>query len=144
MQYRPNGPTWISAASLGDILGISTYRIVWDKGIGYVFWPVTPRYYIQRINAVRPFVHTVIVSELQAEPWVTSAATTMSLEEQLRIMNPTRLRDNVTFVRRIGVPEAYVWGVEWWYWLKEKKNRPEMWEEGRRLFAGSDVPGPLR
>jgi hypothetical protein len=49
-------------------------------------------------------------------------------------MNPTRLRDNLTFARKIGVSEVYVWGIEWWYWLKER-GRPGMWEEGKRLFA---------
>jgi hypothetical protein len=130
--------TWLSAASVADILGVSTYRIVWDRLIGYFYWPVTPRYYVQRASAIRSIVSKVIVSELQAEPWVTQPFTTMPVQEQLRLMNPTRLRDNIDFTRRIGVSEVYLWGVEWWYWLKTEKGRPEMWEAGKTLFNQAD------
>ena len=126
--------TWINAGSIADILGISTYRIVWDRFVGYFFWPSTPRYYVQRITAARSLVDKVIISELQAEPWVTVPFTSMPIDDQLRLMNPTRLNDNLTFARKIGVSEVYVWGVEWWYWLKQR-GKPEMWEAGKALFS---------
>ncbi len=132
--------TWVGAASLADILGISTYRSVWSRYIGYFFWPVTPGWYARRINAVSRLVDGVFVSELQAEPWGPGPIAEMGIENQLKHMNPQRLRDNVVFVRRMGVPEAYLWGVEWWYWLKQQ-GHPEMWEEGQKLFRGSIING---
>ncbi|MEA3249370.1 MAG: hypothetical protein U9Q03_03370 [Patescibacteria group bacterium] len=132
--------TWVSAASVADILGISTYRSVWNRYIGYFFWPVTPGWYAQRISAATKFVDGVFVSELQAEPWGPGPIADMDIELQLKHMNPQKLRDNVVFVRRMGVPEAYLWGVEWWYWLKEQ-GHPEMWEEGRKLFRGDIING---
>lgn len=126
--------TWLNAASLADVLGISTYRIVWDKYLGYFFWPITPRYYISRAEAVRTLVGSVIITELQAEPWVTGAITHEPIESQLKLMNAKRLEDNVAFARRIGFTEAYLWGVEWWYWLK-KQGHPELWEAGKKLYA---------
>lgn len=132
--------TWVSAASLADILGISTYRAVWNRYVGYFFWPATPGWYARRISAATQLVEGIFVSELQAEPWAPGPVVGMTIDDQLKHMNPQKLRDNVVFVRRMGVPEAYLWGVEWWYWLKEQ-GRPEMWEAGRGLFRGSMING---
>ena len=30
--------------------------------------------------------------------------------------------------------EFYLWGAEWWYWMKEKQNKPEIWDEAKKLF----------
>lgn len=127
--------TWVGAAGIADIVGISTYRNVWDKYVGYVYWPVGPRYYTRRAQAISTLVDGIIISELQAEPWGAGGEPLMSinLSKQRTLMNPSRLRDNVTFARRIGFPQAYLWGIEWWYWMKTK-DQPEMWEEGKRLF----------
>lgn len=126
--------TWIRSVGLADILGISTYRIVWNKTFGYLYWPLTPLYYRQRVAAVAPLVDAVVISELQAEPWVPEGIDALPIERQLEVMNPDRLRDNIIFARRIGLTEAYLWGVEWWYWLK-KGGRPEMWEVGKTYIA---------
>lgn len=125
--------TWLNAASVGDILGISTYRVVWNRYIGYFFWPITPRYYTGRIEAVRSLVDKIVVSELQAEPWIVGSIESQPIDEQLKIMNPERLDDNISFARRIGLSEIYLWGIEWWYWLKSR-GQPEMWEAGKSII----------
>jgi len=125
--------TWIAAASLADVVGISTYRVVWSKYVGYFFWPITPLTYRERADAIRPYVADIIVSELQAEPWVTIAFDETPIDQQLTLMNPQRLSDNINFARRTGFSSAYLWGVEWWYWLKVHK-RPEMWRAGIEAF----------
>jgi len=33
----------------------------------------------------------------------------------------------------------YLWGSEWWYWLKEKQNDPKIWEEAKNLICGSNT-----
>jgi len=132
--------TWINAASLADILGLSTYRIVWDKHVGYFYWPITPLTYAERAATVRSFVNDIIISELQAEPWVSKPVTTMTFADQMAIMNPQRLRDNVQFARKIGFSAAYLWGVEWWYWLKVQ-GHPEMWEAAKQIFTENAAGG---
>jgi len=127
--------TWLGAAGIADTLGISTYRTVWSKYIGYFYWPIAPAYYARRFESVSTLFSNVIVSELQAEPWSPEGITSMPIDAQLRTMNPARLEENVRFARRIGFPEAYLWGVEWWYWLKETHERPELWEKGASLYA---------
>jgi hypothetical protein len=49
-------------------------------------------------------------------------------------MNPDKLKENVAFAQKVGFPEAYLWGAEWWYWLKTEKNHPELWETARTIF----------
>ncbi|MFH1046943.1 MAG: hypothetical protein V1738_01450 [Patescibacteria group bacterium] len=124
---------WVRAASIGDILGISTYRDVWNKYLGHLFWPIGPRWYAARLKAIRPLVDDVFVSELQTEPWSPGPILDWDIDEQLEHMNPTKLNENLAFARQMGVSEVYVWGIEWWYWLK-MQGHPEMWEAGRQVF----------
>jgi hypothetical protein len=35
-------------------------------------------------------------------------------------MGLPRLKKNVDFAARTGMPRAYLWGAEWWYWLASK------------------------
>ena len=51
-------------------------------------------------------------------------------------MTIQHFRDNVEFARRVGFPEVYLWGVEWWYWIREKGDA-SFWNEARGLFAGN-------
>jgi len=124
---------WLRAAAIGDMLGISTYRDVWNRYLGHLFWPITPKWYATRLKAVRPLVDEVFVSELQAEPWSPGPIRDWDLNEQVKHMNPDKLENNMAFARRMGVSEVYLWGVEWWYWMKEQ-GHPEMWEAGKEIF----------
>ncbi len=135
--------TWVRAAAYADILGISTYRVVWSRFTGYFFWPITPKNYQRKALAVRTLVKKIIITELQGEPWTTVPVTAMPLDEQLKLMNPDRLRSNIVFARRIGFPEAYLWGVEWWYWLK-KQGHPEMWEAAKAVFRQPSLNEQLK
>ncbi len=35
-------------------------------------------------------------------------------------MNIDRLKDNVEYAQKVGMPRTYLWGVEWWYWMIKK------------------------
>lgn len=128
--------TWLRTASLGDQLGISMYRLVWNQYLGAIYWPLTPLYYTERLDAISPVVRKVVVSELQAEPWFRKGVFETPLAEQFDSMSVARLADNVAFADRIGVSEVYLWGGEWWYWLKVAQGHSEFWEWARRLYNG--------
>jgi len=49
-------------------------------------------------------------------------------------MDINHFRENIEFARKTGINTFYFWGAEWWYWMKEKQNHPEYWEEARYLF----------
>lgn len=125
--------TWIRTSTLADQLGISMYRLVWNAYLGELYWPVSPLYYTERINAISPVVKKVIVSELQAEPWFRKGVLDTPVSEQLDSMSVPRLLDNVSFAERTGVSEIYLWGGEWWYWI-QGQGHPEFWETARTLY----------
>ena len=78
-----------------------------------------------------------IVSELQAEPWFTGAgAESTSIEVQEKSMNLKRLKKHFDFVERMGVSRAYLWGVEWWYWMKTTQEDETYWEMVKEKMEG--------
>lgn len=128
--------TWYSAAKRADILGTTLYRIVWNDHIGYVHYPIASVIY--RIKAAIIMyitgVEKIIIVELQAEPWGPKMIVDTPLEEQYKSMSPEQFRENIEYVKKIEFSEAYLWGGEWWYWLKIKKGDDRIWEEAKRVF----------
>ena len=57
-----------------------------------------------------------------------------SLKEQEKTMNLNKFKENIVYAKQSGFKEFYFWGTEWWYWLKEKQNKPEIWNEAKKLF----------
>lgn len=128
--------TWYDAASRADILGTTLYRIVWNDRFGYVHYPISSLFYRFKAAFIMYFtgVEKIIIMELQAEPWGPSLIPDMSLEEQFESMNAQQFRKNIEFVRDVEFSEAYLWGGEWWYWLKTVKGDDSLWEEARKIF----------
>ncbi len=124
---------WLRTSSVADVLGVSLYRITWNPIFGNFFYPLTPQHYQQKAAFSEYFVNKVIISELQAEPWGNRPLNQMSLEEQYKTMNMSFFRENIQFAKKIGFEQIYLWGVEWWYWLK-LQGVDEFWEEARTLF----------
>jgi len=127
---------WLKSAKLGDIVGITIYRRVWSKELKTYFSHFFPPvFYKKRADLVnRFFGKRTICVELQAEPWGTKLLYDISLQEQERTMNLDQFRKNIEFAQKTGLKEFYLWGAEWWYWLKEKENKPEIWNEAKNLF----------
>jgi hypothetical protein len=75
-----------------------------------------------------------IVIELQGEPWVAGWTVHQPLEEQFKSMNEKKLVGNVLYAKKSGFNEIYIWGVEWWYWLKTTQNLPILWDTAKDLF----------
>ena len=130
---------WIQAARRADIFGTTMYRTIWKKGIGYFEYPIGPRFFQFKHLLIRLFAGQTkaIVIELQAEPWIGGSTTDGLLAEQFKSMNPQQLRDNVIYAQQVGFPEIYLWGVEWWYWLKTTQGHPELWDTARELYNSS-------
>ena len=38
-------------------------------------------------------------------------------------MSLNRLEKNLAYASRTGMPRAYLWGAEWWYWMDQKKGQ---------------------
>jgi hypothetical protein len=68
---------------------------------------------------------SMMVIELQAEPWGKMQIKDMPFEEQNRLFGPGRFNDMMEYIRKTGFDTFYLWGVEWWYW-QEKQGHTEM------------------
>lgn len=129
---------WQRAAGLGDILGTTLYRIVWNKNLG--FWDyyfVPPAFYHYKADITKFFhknLKDVIITELQMEPWTFDRPMVqLSLAEQEQSFGLQRFKENINYAAKAGFPEIYLWGVEYWYWL-DKKGYPAIWEEAKNLW----------
>ena len=127
---------WTEPAKIGDIVAVTMYRKVWAKEIKMylpAYFPAT--YYSRRAFLVEKiFNKKVICGELQVEPWCPSLLYDCSLAEQKKTMDLDQFKKNISFAKKTGLDEFYLWGSEWWYWLKEKENMPEIWQEAKKLF----------
>lgn len=128
---------WVRAAKRSDVFGTTMYRTVWDRRVGYVHYPMGPVFFRIKAWIVETLFRTkrIIVVELQGEPWGPKQNHELTLDEMARSMDVEKFRDIVRFERNTGFDEAYWWGVEWWYWMKTKYGKPEMWDEAKKLFS---------
>lgn len=131
--------SWFSVAKHADIVGITMYREVWANLLnkwGFYFKSFLPpvTYWKKSMLIKKIFNKDVICIELQAEPWASKPFYNVSLEEQAKTMNLKIFKNNIEYAKKTGLNTFYFWGVEWWYWMKEKQNQPEIWNEAKNLF----------
>jgi len=130
------GSFWFGAARLGDIVGTTMYRKVWFHELEiYVTYPIPPVFYARKAKIIEKlFGKKVINVELQAEPWGPKLLYDSPLEEQEKTMNLEQFKKNIEFAKKTGFDTFYLWGSEWWYWMKTKQNQPEIWYEAKKLW----------
>jgi len=128
-------PLWVQAASVGDMVCTSLYKKVWVHQLGiYVYYPFPEVFYYRKIKMIEKLFHKkVICGELQAEPWGPRLLYDISLEEMAKTMNLEQFKNITGFASRTGFDEIYLWGAEWWLWMKGQ-GHPEIWDEARILF----------
>jgi len=115
---------WRKTAKVADLFGTTMYRVVWDKRLGYFSYDWLPSsFYRFKLWLNGRDIDKAFVSELQAEPWLPDMSMADTpLKEQFRSMDLNRFKKNVEFAAKTGMPRAYLWGAEWWYWLENKKD----------------------
>lgn len=128
---------WVPAARRADWFGTTMYRHVWTRWSGYFTYPLPPAFFkVKRVLTeliARP--DKMLVIELQAEPWLPEQPPNrFPLEEQLSHMDIERFQSMLEYAQRSGFDTFYLWGTEWWWWLKTKADRPEIWNAARGLF----------
>jgi len=128
--------SWIQPATRANILGTTLYRIVWNKTLSYFKYPIPPIFYHKRANLVKwvTGIDRIIIVELQAEPWGPGAIYQMDIGEQAKSMDLDKFKGIINYTYKTGFDEAYLWGVEWWYWRKEVLGYPDIWDEAKNLF----------
>lgn len=116
---------WRNTARQADLFGTTQYRVVWSKSFGYwsYDWILPPLAYTAKLWLNGRAVNSAYITELQAEPWIPNRPLADTpLAEQYKSMSLARLKSNVEFAARTGMPRAYLWGAEWWLWLENRGN----------------------
>ncbi len=115
-----------------DFYGTSLYRGNYVKIIGYFGYPISSHFYGAKSQLIRWLHHReTVIHELQLEPWGPVRTVDLSLELQDKYMGMDRITGNMTFARRTGMKDIYLWGGEWWYWRKETFKDPTIWQTVR-------------
>ena len=120
---------WVRAARRSDIFGTTMYRRVFNGYLGELEYPLPP-WFFRLKRGFTEFVagkKPMVVIELQGEPWINKWIPYATLEEQYRSMDPEYFKETLEYASRSGFDTFYLWGVEWWYWLREQ-GHPEMWD----------------
>ena len=122
--------TWWNASRAGDLFGTTLYRVVrTPRGNIFTYDWLPAAFYRVKSQLLGRSMDQVFVSELQAEPWFSDGnPNNTPIEKQMETMNIDRLQKHFDYVESIGTKRAYLWGVEWWYWMKEKQDDGSFWE----------------
>lgn len=129
-------PSWPVGEPRADIVAASIYKRVWDKTITkrYFEYPIPPWYYSFLAGGTllttgrETFIH-----ELQMESWLPEGydMRTASVEEMYKSMNPNMVKDRLQYAADTGMKTIDVWGPEWWYFMKQKRGAPQLWNTAK-------------
>ena len=124
-----------------DIYGVAVYKRVFDYSVmhRYFEYPYPPWFY-GFLGGLGEIVHgkPLIIHELQMEPWLPNGFAmndVATIPEQNKSMNADRLQKRFRYAEDTGLRTIDAWGVEWWYWRKEKANDPSLWNVARDEFS---------
>ncbi|MGL4370985.1 MAG: EamA family transporter [Spirochaetota bacterium] len=131
---------WYRAAYRSDLFGTTLYRKVHNRFFGEVTYPITPEVYPLKRDFVRfltgrkdqPFV----VIELGTEPWASKQIYEMTPQEQMANFSIADFKDNTRYALECRFDTYYLWGAEWWYYLKKVHGIDAYWNFAADLFAG--------
>lgn len=130
------GSLWIRAAQVGDVVGTTMYRVAWFREAKmYLNYPIPESFYWLKSRAIKAFFNKKVVCvELQAEPWCPNSLYNDGVDEQKKTMDAARFVKTLDFAQKTGFDTFYLWGAEWWYWMKARQNDPAIWNEARNLW----------
>lgn len=127
---------WLPAYKRGDAFGTSVYVYFWNPELGQ-FKTVMPAWLYrvkENFTALLYGRKPTFLIELSAEPWLVEPITKVPLEVQFSRMDVEKFDDIIEYAKDTRFDQQYLWGAEWWYWLK-LQGHPEMWERGKKLYV---------
>jgi hypothetical protein len=129
--------TWIGAYRRGDLFGTSVYVYLFNEQTGPFKTVLPPETYILKRAAMKLLYgeKELFLVELSLEPWLDQSIADAPLKLQLERMPLERMDEILEYAHKTRMERQYLWGAEWWYWLKAKHDHPEYWEWGQSLFT---------
>lgn len=133
---------WYKVARIGDVFGTTMYRKVYPSTIGPIVgiiqYPISPSFFKFKSLVTRWIIKDThkkfIVIELQGEPWFSTSVQNTPYGKQIEIFGPEYFASTIQFAKDAGFNEYYLWGSEWWYWMKVKHNDPRYWEIAKKVI----------
>lgn len=129
--------SWLPAAAYGDVVGTTMYRTVFSSrtqkpfSYDYIFPAWAYRAKARLVSLVRG--KSVLVAELQAEPWGSKLIPDLTPEERAQSFSVSRFQELDFFAGRTQLSPVFWWGVEYWYWEKTMGNGA-FWNYAEKLF----------
>ncbi len=129
---------WYRAAKRGNIFGTTLYRKVHNRLFGEITYPITPEIYPLKRDIVQFLTgkpnQNFIIIELGTEPWGDKQIFEMTLEEQISNFSMKDFRDNINYALECRYDTYYLWGAEWWYYLKKRHKKNGYWQIAAETF----------
>jgi hypothetical protein len=127
--------TWKGAYTHGDAFGTSVYVYFWNPELGKFRTVLPPWFYRakEKLMALLYGDKEVFLIELSLEPWLVDPVSEVPIDVQLSRMNAETFDEIVAYARETRFDTQYLWGGEWWYWLREHGD-DTFWEKGRALY----------
>ncbi|MDO8575689.1 MAG: beta-galactosidase [bacterium] len=132
--------TWMGPYKNGDAFGTSLYMYFWNPELGQFKTKLPALVYRakERLMELLYGVKPAFLIELSLEPWLVEPTGKAPLETQLARMDTTKFDEIVAYARQTSFEKQYLWGAEWWYYLKEKKGHPEFWDKAKQLYTATE------
>lgn len=126
---------WYNAWRYGDAFGTSVYIYLWNPSVGQVRTIYLPSFYKVKSNLMRILFGQKenMLIELSLEPWLLQPIVNTPIEEQIKRMNEDKFLEIVSFAKDTGFSSQYLWGAEWWYWMK-KNGYGNYWNIADEIF----------
>jgi hypothetical protein len=128
--------TWAGAYRHGDAFGTSVYVYFWNPELGQFKTVLPPWYYRMKENIMKLLFgqKPTLLIELSAEPWLLEPVRNVPIDVQYSRMDVAKFNEILEYAEKTRYDTQYLWGGEWWYWLKENGN-PDMWERAKKLYG---------
>lgn len=128
---------WFSSMGYGDIFGTTVYRKVRGP-FGSAIWPYPPVWYGRHARLAQILLgipkKDIIIAELQMEPWGKRGLVNDSEADYAETFDIDQFRKNAAYARSTGMDTAYLWGAEWWYYMKVKRGNENYWRMAGELW----------
>jgi hypothetical protein len=129
-------PSWPIGEPRADIVGASIYKRVFDKTITkkYFEYPYPAWFYAFLAGATEITTNrNSMIHELQTESWLPEGYSmkTAPIPELYKTFNPERVEARIAYGVDTGIKTIDLWGVEWWYHMKTKRDAPEIWNTAK-------------
>jgi hypothetical protein len=135
-------PSWPVGEPRADKVGAAVYKRVWDKTITKrnFEYPLPSWFYSFLAGGTELTTgRESIIHELQMESWLAEDLgydmRDAPLVNLYDTFGPDMVESRLQYAVNTGIRDIDLWGVEWWYQLKTKRNAPEIWDTAKEELA---------